>query len=174
MSFVNQSKELVMTIWMESILAELKSVSVTVESDAEPDEEPGPKEHVVGIADSGLRKAFCLIKEYRRRTMRTAADVEVSGAKLREEKKNEAKWYYTQAELLSEIFWLSCRAAFPELRDKSSIGVRKGWKVVWSDQEERSLGILGAILGSGGLEAILRQGGSDDTPDAAPDKSHLH
>lgn len=164
-----------MTMWMESILAELKSVPVTVEGDAEPDEEPGPKEHVVGIADSGLRKTFCLIKEYRRRTMRAAADIEVSSATAREEKKNEAAWFYAQAELLTEVFWLSCRAAFPELRSKASIGIRKGWKVIWSEADESRTKISGVVIGLGDLADALRGASApEESSDAAPDKSHLH
>jgi hypothetical protein len=161
-------------MWIESILAEFKSVPVTVEGDAEPDEEQGSKEHVVGIADSGLRRAFCLVSEYRRRTMRAAADTEVGNAKAREEKKNEAAWFYAQAGLLSEIFWLSCRAAFPELRDKASIGIRKGWKVIWSEADESRAKISGVVIGVGDLANALRGATSEEVSDTTPDKSHLH
>lgn len=165
-----------MATWLESILAELKGVSNTQTSFAEPEEEPGPRDHAVGVADEDLRKLFFLVKQYRKRTLEIAATLVVCSAKEREVQTKEAQRFNTQADTLKDVFWVSTRAAFPELWDKPSIGIRKGWKVVWSDPEEHSLGILGAILGAGALEEMLRRSSTGDTDDEAAggNKSRLH
>lgn len=164
-----------MATWLETILAELKGVQNTQASFAEPEEEPGPRDHVVGTADEDLRKLFFLVKQYQKRTLEIAATLVVCSAKEREVQTKEGQRFKSQADTLNEVFWVSTCAAFPELWDKLSIGIRKGWKVVWSDPEEHPLKILGAILGAGALEEMLR-GSTDNTDDetAGGKKSHLH
>lgn len=164
-----------MTKWLEAIFAELKGVSEIQESFAEPEEKPGPRDTVVGVADHDLRKLFFVFKQYRKRTLEIAVSISLCGAKEREQKIKEAMRLDTYADALKELFWVSCRHTFPELWDKPSIGVRKGWKVVWSKPEQRGLDLLGAIIGVGALEEMLQEGGSGDSSDEASDpKSRLH
>jgi len=158
-----------MAMWLESILQELKGVSEAQEGFAEPHTDTGPKDHVVGVADSDLRKIFFLVKQYKKRTLELVAELMVCRSSEVENKTKEAKRYNTQGNVLMDVFWVSCRAAFPELWDKPSIGIRKGWKVVWSDHEERSLGILGAIIEGGGLEELFR-----DASSAPRDKNKMN
>lgn len=167
-----------MATWLESMLAELKGVSDTQTSFAEPEEELGPKDHRVGVADEDLRKLFFLVKQYRKRMLEIVATLVLCRPKEREGLIKEAQRFNTQADTLKSVFWVSARVAFPELWDKPSIGVRKGWDVVWSDPEEHPSGILDTIFGDGGVfEEIFRRGSTGDTDDKKAtdgNKSHLH
>jgi hypothetical protein len=48
--------------------------------------------------------------------------------------KKASEWH-RKHEILMESFWVSIRDSF-DLWDKSSVGIRKDWKVVWCDEEE--------------------------------------
>lgn len=164
-----------MAQWLETILAEINGVSEAQENSAEPEEEGCQHEHAVGIADSNLRKTFFLFKQYTRRSRELAAALSVCGKSEREQLVTEYRRFDQQADALKEIFWVSCRAAFPELWDKPSIGVRKGWKVIWSEHgtSQEALGILGALVGSGALDEMFGGLGGEGS-ESAPDKSKLN
>lgn len=54
--------------------------------------------------------------------------------------------------ILDELFWNSVRHQFPDIANKSNIGLRWGWKVVWSEDHQAPtpaifLALLKKILG---------------------------
>jgi hypothetical protein len=148
-----------MSAWLKSIQAALKKV--TGEDSVEPDYEGCKYDHVVGVADQELRKLYFLFLQNKKQSQEAAAAVLTLGGKDREAKLQEAAKYDSQADVLKDMFWVSCRHAFPELWSKPNIGIRKGWKVVWTEHEHQGLEVLGALMGASALEALLRGGGQD-------------
>ncbi len=54
---------------------------------------------------------------------------------------NESSVLCTKEKPLGELFWYLLREEFPQLYDKPSIGIRKGWKVVWTHpMQEQEIG----------------------------------
>ncbi len=137
-----------MTSWLKSIQAEL--ARVTDEDSVEPDYEGCEHDTPVGIADQDMRRLFFLMLEYQKKSKEAAAAVLMLRGKEREEKLAEAAYFDTQADVLKDMFWVSCRHAFPELWAKPNIGIRKGWKVVWTDHEN-----LVGVLDGEGLKEFL-------------------
>jgi hypothetical protein len=162
-----------MSAWLKSIQAALKKV--TGEDSVEPDTEACPHDHVVGVADQELRKLYYLFLQNKKQSQEAAAAVLLLSGKDREAKLQEAAKYDSQADVLRDMFWVSCRHDFPDLWAKPNIGIRKGWQVVWTEHEKHASGILGALIGASALEALLR-GGPDGQPDEAKGggSSRLH
>ncbi len=153
-----------MSAWLKSIQVAIKQV--TDEDSVEPDYEGCEHDHVVGVADSDLRKLFFLFLQNKKQSQGAAAEVLLLSGKDREAKLQEAAKFDTQADVLKDVFWVSCRHAFPQLWGKPNIGLRKGWKVVWTDHEHQSLDIVGILMGASALESLLR-GGPNGEPDEA-------
>ena len=162
-----------MSAWLKSIQAALKKV--TGEDSVEPDSEGCSHDHVVGIANQELRKLYFLLLQNKKQSQEAAAAVLLLSGKDREVKLQEAAKFDTQTDVLRDVFWVSCCHSFPELWGKPNIGIRKGWKVVWCEHGHQGLEILDALMGSGILVSVLRDG-----PDGKPDEamggksSHLH
>jgi hypothetical protein len=128
--------------------AEVNQVSDDQMNSAEPENEGCEHEHEVGVISLELRKLHFLYRQYLRRSREIGAGLQFCGAAERETLETESRRYQDQADTLMEVFWTSCRAAFPELWGKSLIGMRKGWKIVWSEHESRpSLGLFGLLGG---------------------------
>ena len=105
---------------------------------AEPETEVNSKDHVVGEMDADLKRLFGLTRQWR------DAATEVLGKtgclfhqEHLEHQIEKAQELYEKSELLSDIFWASIKESFG-LWHKPSIGLRKGWKVVWSEPETPS------------------------------------
>jgi hypothetical protein len=52
-------------------------------------------------------------------------------------------------EIARSLFWADMRRQFPELADKTSIGVRKGWLACWSEERDGMPHDLMELLGDG-------------------------
>ena len=50
----------------------------------------------------------------------------------------ESSMLCAKEKTLGELFWYLIREEFPQLIDKPSIGIRKGWKVIWEDDVEEA------------------------------------
>ncbi len=164
-----------MSEWLSKIQAELTDVSG--EDNVEPEEPAGSRDHVVGVANPELRKLFYLFHVYKQKTMEAASAMMMLRGTAREEKEQEAATYSAQAELIKDIFWVSCRHDFPILWDKSNIGIRKSWEVVWTEPSERSAGmdLMGALVSGSALAEMLRRAhAEDDGDEAAGPSSKLH
>lgn len=121
---------------LESLLAELKGISGKQVAFAEPEEESGSRDHIVGILDEDLRKLFFLIRQYRRRAYEILCTLEgMPNSEKRSKDFNECLRFETEANSRREIFWALLRGTFPDLWLKNEIGIRAGWKVVWSNPE---------------------------------------
>jgi hypothetical protein len=125
--------------WFEAVNREISVVSDEDIAIAEPDQQVGPREHVVGVASVYLRGLFTLIKLRRKRAMELLASTVFCREDDRERILDEGRIAHVQTDALQKFFWASCRYSHPELWTKSGIGVRKGWQIVWIEEEEKNM-----------------------------------
>jgi len=149
--------------WLEALLAESKAVTEEQEDLAETEQKPGQYDHVVGVAVPDLRKIFFVSKQYHQNALEIASSLILCDPKERKKKESDLARLHLYAEAVRDIFWISCRHAFPELWDKPSIGIRKGWQIVWSEEpDERHRGMFGGV---GATFRKLFGGGDSGDPD---------
>lgn len=93
-------------------------------------------DHVVGETDDELKRLYELAIQYEKSGFESF--LAAQHAKTKENFEYHAKKameFHKKHEILIADFWISIRDSF-DLWIKSSVGIRKGWKVVWSDEEE--------------------------------------
>lgn len=110
----------------------------------EPDMELREKDHVVGDMSDSLKKLWTLWKQ-------TAYRADELKLQLRYGEQNtsvgQARELESKAQVIRDIFWIAVNDEF-ELWGKLRVGVRKGFKVVWNEEEMPQLppflkGIMG-------------------------------
>lgn len=138
-----------MASWLESLQTQIAEIRGDQLSFAEPDGDPCPHDHVVGAINEHLQRLFFLKKQNMRRAYELVAELALCPIAERAQKTAEAERHNSVADLLDHIFWMSCRHAFPEIQDKPSIGVRKGWLLVWTEEHKKQglEVIFGGLLG---------------------------
>lgn len=114
----------------------------------EPTAEVGKKDHVVGVADEDIRKLYGLAMQWDKVAMETAIAARyVNNRADQEQSAERALMLHKKSELLMDLFWASLKDAF-DLWQKPSVGIREGWKIVWSEPEVPPIiGLLGKMLG---------------------------
>ncbi|MBI4149273.1 hypothetical protein HY491_02400 [Candidatus Woesearchaeota archaeon] len=136
-----------MPTWLDVITTELSSIEPGAV--AEPESELKQGDIVVGDVPDDLKQFFGLSKRWMMKAEQEE-DVATAQRASNPEQTNqhieEATKLWKKAKTLREIFWISIKDAF-SLWGKESIGVRKGWKVVWSEerQERRVIIVRGTI-----------------------------
>lgn len=143
--------------WLESIRNELECIQPNGYGD--PGAEITSRDHVVGIADDELRKLYVLMMRHVLLDFAAKGRYMASAGLERDKLHEEAMRAQAQFEALCTIFWVSCRAAFPELWGKREIGIRKGWQLVWSDPEEKEDALMSLPLEAAFEKARLPLGG---------------
>lgn len=133
-----------MGTWLDKIQEKMAALSPT--QFCSPDRELGKDDHVVGEASEGLKRLFTVAQSYVDLKVQKLGDA-LKAIKNREESaklRDEANDIGAEARLLTKIFWQSVRDEYPELADKPEIGIRKDWKIVWTDRssEEELLNIF--------------------------------
>ncbi|GAI05743.1 unnamed protein product [marine sediment metagenome] len=97
----------------------------------EPDMPVAEEDHIVGDMSESLKKLWTLWKQ----TAYTASSLTLQ---LRYGEQNVSKGQIyeldAKAEALRGLFWIALNDEF-ELWDKIHVGVRKGFKVVWNEEE---------------------------------------
>ncbi len=100
----------------------------------EPQTEISKIDHIVGEVDDDLKKLYCIAMQWKK-----AADETLPAARRinvdQDQQLAKARELYQKSEILQEIFWISLEDSF-NLWHRRSIGVRKGWKVVWTELSE--------------------------------------
>lgn len=134
-----------MSRWMSAVLKELEGLNQ--KGLLEPKTEVGPTDHVVGEANVEIRKLYGLAMQTSRRSAESIVSAQYDiNRETQEHHAAKAVELRKKAELLMEIFWVSIKDQF-DLWQKPSVGIRKGWKVVWSEPGPDSiLDLLGTIL----------------------------
>ena len=103
----------------------------------EPPADMKPDDRKVGILeDEDVKKLYSLAMQCDRQAEELVIQIRYSGADERSSMQMLAKIkeLKTKAELIREIFWASIKDSFG-LWDKDSIGVRRGWVVVWNEPD---------------------------------------
>jgi len=121
--------------WLKLLSIELANINELIEPDAELD---SLRDHAVGVASEELQRLYTLARnlkeasEYAKLQARFGKD-----NSTKEEATEKAYELSKKAEIIQEIFWICLRDEF-ELWGKSSVGIRKGFVVVYSDFEPPS------------------------------------
>ena len=131
---------------LDMVRMELENLSF--EGTIEPNAELEPKDHVVGRADMEVRKLYSLAMQWDKVANETMLAARyLSDRAKQQEAVAKAVELHAKKEILLNIFWASLKDAFG-LWDKPSVGIRRGWQVVWSEFEiPPILGILGDLFG---------------------------
>ena len=134
--------------WFKLLATELESLSENDLSGpllAELEE----KDHVVGdiTSDLELQKFYVFGRRLIAESERLLIDAREAGSrKEMEELVSRAQELTDKGHLIVNIFWTSIKDSF-QLWDKSSIGIREGWQVVWSDQNTSLPPFLRGLFG---------------------------
>lgn len=120
-----------MTTWLKLLPLEVDSIKSVIDTPLEV----GPKDHAVGVLSNYLQKLLTLWRLTDRATEQCQIDMKYSTDKDEREKLH-AKFHELRdkAEAVSNIFWIAVRDDF-DLWGKESVGIRKGFTIVWSDSE---------------------------------------
>jgi len=122
-----------MDTWLDIVKMELEMLSP--EGQTEPHNEVGLKDHVVGEAEPEVRKLYQLALRWERTAIESLVAARYINDRRRQEQDVErASMLRKKSEMLMDIFWTSLKDHY-DLWGKSEIGIRKGWKVVWSEVE---------------------------------------
>lgn len=123
-----------MSNWIKLLPLELHEIEEGEFCEPETGPESG-KDNIVGEMSIDLKRIYT-----RYRTLRESADraaIDAKYAKKEEQRKEfliKALELHEKAEAMESIFWISVKDEFG-LWGKESIGVRKGFLVVWSEAE---------------------------------------
>lgn len=102
-----------------------------------------PTDHVVGVMSEDLRKIFGVWRDLGSRA--EALSDRIKRLVIKNRHKPEAPpevqkllddllLLGSRVSVLDELFWCSVRHEFGALAGKPALGVRKGWKVVWTEE----------------------------------------
>ena len=118
-----------MNTFIEMLPLELREVTDYIE----PNTEFGSNDYDVGVMSEDLKKLYTLWTC----TMKSAAHMKADSMFGRVDNKEECDARLDElverVELLARLFWFTVKAEH-NLWGKNSVGVRKGFTVVWSDQ----------------------------------------
>lgn len=118
---------------LDVIKIELENMST--ESMIEPTTELSEQDNVVGEIGTDLKKLYSLAIQWDKEAIGALVAARYVGkASQCNNLIKKATELRKKSEILLEIFWVSIKDAF-ELWDKPTIGIRTGWKVVWSEHE---------------------------------------
>jgi len=100
----------------------------------EPGVERKEDENYVGVMSDDLRKLWTYWQILAREGMKETAEVAFGGSNSDEHmgKLGELK---EKSDLIRKLFWIAIRDEFG-LWIKPSVAVRKGWEIVWTEEEE--------------------------------------
>ncbi|MBI5732651.1 hypothetical protein HY967_01685 [Candidatus Jorgensenbacteria bacterium] len=151
--------------WLRDLLANIEAFPDKDIKNQEPDTEVGDDEKVIGTIPVGLRKLLAyrgvLIDEFK--DLKEAHEKEHKGSghteKMCDEFGNSATRLKDEIEVTGTAFWRELRNELKITAD--SIGVRKGWKVVETPEEEEEPGIrvIGMGMGMSSLRELLSRAG---------------
>ena len=158
--------------FLAEIIENLKRIKV--EKLAGPQREVGEGDHVVGVVSEELKRLWGLRAEGRRKLFELERLLLLIAAQhLGEpepppeylEKRREFLLADSDDDAVNELFWAAVRQDFPEIAEHPSIGVRREWKVVWSekDREEEGKDPFAAVAQFLG-DFLKRRGSPPRTP----------
>ncbi|MBI4415232.1 MAG: hypothetical protein HY566_03260 [Candidatus Kerfeldbacteria bacterium] len=121
-----------MSSWLDALQKEIQE-ELSSSHMMEPNTDIAPEDHIVGEIADDLKGMYSLALRLQKTALdaHTASHYETN--KEHQEAQNEqAQRLAKKSELLLEIFWISIKEQY-DLWGKPSVGVRRGWKAVWSE-----------------------------------------
>lgn len=125
-----------MPTWLDMVSMEIKNMDP--DKLIEPGGEVTSKDHVVGEMDDDHKRFYSLAMQWEKAALEIALAGHYGNVNERAQAMRKAYQLRKKAEVLLENFWLSLNDTF-DLWDKPSSGVRRGWKVVWSEPSAPSI-----------------------------------
>ena len=120
--------------WLDKLTRELDERSEVKANSVMPGIRLRPHEHLVGVVTPHLKKLYFLFLHYKLLSREAQEASRFLLIHERGTKEDEVQCHENEARAIQEIFWNSCCYTFPVLNDKEHIGIREGWKIVWSDK----------------------------------------
>lgn len=101
----------------------------------------------VGVVDDDSKRLYALAQRYRRKSEEAAVAARYATTKGEmEELAERAMMLQSKASTILDVFWISLKDAH-DLWEKPCVGIRVGWRVVWSENQTASIDeIIGHIL----------------------------
>ena len=126
-----------MSVWLDDLNIQLEKLKI--KELIRPQFDVCECDHVVGQASDELKKLFGLSMILKKRVRELAIQMDYSNS-VEEKKKLEIEIMALaqKSEMLERIFWVQVRDEF-ELWDKSCVGIRRGWEIVWDEHSHPSL-----------------------------------
>ena len=105
----------------------------------EPARDLAPEDQIVGEMSTDLKKLFTLSLAYARKT--AEAKVELAFGKPSEDLHSVGRVSELEekTKVITSVFWIAVKDELG-LWDKESIGIRKGFRVVWNENSQPDLG----------------------------------
>ncbi len=121
--------------WLDLLGLELEDIPL--EELVEPEMEVNDEcDHRVGTADDDLRRLYTKWQQLRETAERTALDARYTrDVVVRKEIEARASELIQKSEIVKELFWACLKDSFG-LWGKAAVGIRKGWIVIWTEEEE--------------------------------------
>ncbi|MEK7066975.1 MAG: hypothetical protein AAB949_01210 [Patescibacteria group bacterium] len=120
--------------WLKMLAMELSSIDT--KEYYEPEDEVDSKfDAVAGEASDEIKRIYMLAEKLREAGARYIVDARFSrDNQLRTDAQKKAYELKQKTEVLMQIIWITLKDDF-DLWDKYSIGIRKGWKVVYRRED---------------------------------------
>lgn len=119
-----------MTTFIELLPLELREIT----DYREPPYELEKSDHEVGVMTEDLKKLFTLWNNTMHSTITLKAELQFGNVANEKESSMKLDELVMRVDVLQRIFWFCVRAEY-ELWDKDSVGVRRGFVVVWGDRD---------------------------------------
>ncbi len=137
-----------MPTWFDIVKAEVDSVDEKNLFEPQIDIDIEGGDHEIGEADADLKKLYSLATKWQKSSMELMVAAQyVNNREDQEYKIKKAKELGQKSNLLMEIFWVSIKEMY-NVWHKPSVGIRKGWRIVWSEPNGEPLpGFLKDLFG---------------------------
>jgi hypothetical protein len=127
------------TIFLDILMTELQNLTEEEVSSAMPTEEVQEGEVTLGFLHPKVRRLYTLRKKFQNQ----AEDWMNNQRQPRTEEDlhsflQEAESKATRIDILANLFWFSVREQISRAKDKSEIGLRKDWQIVWCKKKEEA------------------------------------
>lgn len=130
------------TTWLKLLPLELDETKII-----EPEDDVKSSETEVGCLSSDLKKLYSYKRALGEQGMRLSLEVSLRSDKVKKEEMVAQLCRLKMcADIANNLFWLAVNDEF-NLWDKSDIGVRKGWIVVWYENPDNIEDLLHRFLG---------------------------
>lgn len=131
-----------MSDWLKLLPLELSQI----DSFKEPDVDMEPGDNLIGELTPVLKRLYTFWRKLEEAAARNEVDYHYSRQENKEDLKNKSCELEAKARALRFIFWVCLQDEY-QTWGKGRVGVRRGFKVVWSDEAPSDFDFLKEFLG---------------------------